>query len=302
MRRGRLTYTGAFHHGMNRGHEGKMIFAGNDAKEHFLEIMADAGKKLKIRILAYCVMGSHYHLVIQNSSGRMADFFKRLNGEFAIAYRARYGGRGYVFQDRYHSTIIQDEGYLLMAISYVLGNPVRARLISDFRDYAWSSARIYFSGNEFNWIDHAFVEELYGSLDGMRAHVCDWQGLKAELPIIHSEWGPILASESGVGVLNECCDRRSGQESLERRRHDDFCFEPIAKIFQEFYGVNRIGKDDLDVRTRRGQRLRLELLVQLKERGGLTYREIAGLDEFSDVKLSALAGMYRYGTIRGKVK
>jgi hypothetical protein len=52
MRRGRLTYPGAFHHGMNRGHEEKMIFAGDDAKERFLKIVA-AGMKLTVIPLWY---------------------------------------------------------------------------------------------------------------------------------------------------------------------------------------------------------------------------------------------------------
>ena len=59
--------------------------------------------RLKIRILAYCLMDSHYHLVIENSSGHMADFFKLLNGDYGTYYRKRHGGNGYVFQGRYKS-------------------------------------------------------------------------------------------------------------------------------------------------------------------------------------------------------
>jgi hypothetical protein len=207
-----------------------------------------------------------------------------------------------VFQDRYRSTVIQDEGYLLMAISYVLGNPVRARIVANFRDYPWSSAAIYFSGAEPGWVDRAFVEGLYGSLDGMCAHVRNWQGRESELPVTHSARGPVLASENGAVGLMERCDRRSGRESAERRRGDDFGFEPIEKIYREFFAKHGIEKDVLEVRTRSGQRLRLELLMNLKERGGLTYRRIAELDEFSDVKLQALAGMYRYWKMRGEGK
>jgi putative transposase len=111
---------------VNRGHGRERILANDADKKVFLDILTEASKRLKIRVLAYCLMDSHYHLVIENSSGRMADFFKLLNGDYGTYYRKRHGGNGYIFQGRYKSTLIQDDGYLMMAISYVLANPVRA--------------------------------------------------------------------------------------------------------------------------------------------------------------------------------
>jgi REP element-mobilizing transposase RayT len=69
-----LTFEGAFPHCVNRGHGKERILAGDNDKEVFLNILAEASQRLNIRILAYCMMGSHYQLVIENSSGRMADF------------------------------------------------------------------------------------------------------------------------------------------------------------------------------------------------------------------------------------
>lgn len=135
---------------MNRGHGRERILAGSKDKTVFLNILGIASKRLKIRVLAYCLMDNHYHLVIENSSGRMADFFKLLNGEYGTDYRKRHGGSGYVFQGRFKSTLIQDDGYLLMAISYVLGNPVRVGLVKDFLEYSWSSATTYFKRFSFD--------------------------------------------------------------------------------------------------------------------------------------------------------
>lgn len=73
----------------------------------------------------------------------MSDFFKQLNGQFGTIYRKNQGGKGYVFQDRFKSMLIQDNSYLLMVIAYVLNNPVRARLVDNFIDYKWSSALFY---------------------------------------------------------------------------------------------------------------------------------------------------------------
>ena len=279
---------------MNRGHGRERIFSGNKDKTIFLNLLGMASKRLKIRVLAYCLMDNHYHLVIENSSGRMADFFKLLNGEYGTAYRKRHGGNGYVFQGRFKSTLIQDEGYLLMAISYVLGNPVRVRLVKDFLEYSWSSARAYFNKDDSDLIDNAFVEELYETENKMREHVRFWQERKSELPIMHTELGPVLADEAGVGILKERFERRSGQESLERKRKDDFGFEPIARIYQEFCALHEVDADQIDFDTRHGQRLRRKLLLQLKDRGGLKYREIAKLPEFAGVEMNSLGSLYRY--------
>ncbi len=59
---------------MNRGYEGKTIFAGKKYKNQFLEYLEDSSQKMKIRLLAYCVMENHYHLVLENASGRMSEF------------------------------------------------------------------------------------------------------------------------------------------------------------------------------------------------------------------------------------
>ena len=76
MRIARVTYKGAYHHVMNRGIEGKNIFPDNTAKQYFLNILYDKSRNLKIRLLSHCVMDSHYHLTLQNSSGRLSDFME----------------------------------------------------------------------------------------------------------------------------------------------------------------------------------------------------------------------------------
>jgi len=83
---------------MNRGHDGNNIFAGDENKNHFLDYLEDYSKKMHIRLFAYCIMDNHYHLILENSSGRMSDFLKQLNGQYGQYYRKREGGKGYVFQ------------------------------------------------------------------------------------------------------------------------------------------------------------------------------------------------------------
>jgi len=87
MRRERITYPGAYHHVMNKGYDGNAIFAESRYKSQFLDYLADSKKRMKIRIFAYCIMDNHYHLVSENSNGRMSDFLKLLNGLYGMYYR-----------------------------------------------------------------------------------------------------------------------------------------------------------------------------------------------------------------------
>jgi putative transposase len=146
MRRERIPYVGAYHHIMNRGYDGNDIFAGSRHKSHFLDYLEESSKRMKIRIFAYCIIDNHYHLVLENSSGRMSDFCKLLNGQngqYGMYYRKMEGGKGkgYVFQSRFKSTIIEDDGYLIKSIEYLLQNPVRAGIVYGAENYTWSSIK-----------------------------------------------------------------------------------------------------------------------------------------------------------------
>ncbi len=291
MRRARITYEGAFYHGMNRGYDGKTIFSKSKEKKVFLELLAEISEFCKIRILAYCLMSNHYHLVLENSSGRMSDFFKQLNGQFGTFYRKENGGRGYVFQDRFKSMLIQDDAYLLMVIAYVLNNPMRARLVENFSDYEWSSGNLYFSDKSTNIVDTGFVEELFGNKVNLESFIMS-MNLK-ELPIMKTDVGNIIGGEDFVGEALEKFNRRSGKESLERKRIDDKYYEPVEKVFFEFEKKHHMKTDKIDTKNHIGKKLRAELLVNLKDRAGLRYSEIIKIDVFSDVKLNSLGMMYQ---------
>jgi putative transposase len=84
MRQPRFTYRGAFHHCMNRGHGGEAILAGDERKRIFLDLLGEKAIKYHLRLFAYCLMDNHYHLVLQNASGRMSDFFRNLSTQYAF--------------------------------------------------------------------------------------------------------------------------------------------------------------------------------------------------------------------------
>jgi REP element-mobilizing transposase RayT len=288
---------------MNRGINNEDIFTGNRLKGHFLGLLDAISKKMKIHVFAYCIMTNHYHLVLENSSGKMSEFCKQLNGQYGMYYRISTGGHGYVFQSRYKSTLIQDDTYLRMVIAYVLLNPLRAKIVGDINDYSWSSFNCYFDphqhlklepnpGIEDHIVDISFVKELFGSQKELLSFLSSQLG--KELPERKTKYGYILGDGDFLEVARRRSDRREKTEdAIHRKRIDDRYFEPVEKVLMEFEHIKGIKIDDLERDTLEGKRIRGELLVYLKDLTQLTYTEIVKLDIFSDLQWSSLSPIYR---------
>ena len=293
MRRARITYQGAFHHAMNRGINGEEIFAGSNRKNMFLDLMVESARKLKIRILAYCIMNNHYHLILENSSGRMSDFFLQLNGQYGMNYRKMTGEQGYVFQGRYKSTLIQADAYLLKAIRYVLLNPVRAGLVEKFDNYLWSSTNQYFSGKSSETVDNQFVEKLFTGKKNFLEFMALYPA--EELMPRHTRYGEILGDKEFEESAFEKYDRRKVKPSIGWKRVDDQdpIFNPVEKVIWEF--EQEIGRpiQEIDVSTYEGKRLRGELLIRLKDIAVLKYGEIIEIPPFDNLKLPSMGKLYR---------
>jgi REP element-mobilizing transposase RayT len=291
MRRARITYEGAFHHVMNRGLNGEEIFLDSRCKSTFLDYLEVISKKLKVSILAYCVMNTHYHMIIENSSGRMSDFLKDLNGQYGSYYRKRFGGKGYVFQGRFKSTLIQDDAYLKMAIAYVLRNPVRAKIVNRCDAYIWSSFPEYFSGKTSDIVDNEFVDELFETKRSFMEFT-ETSG-SDELPIIHTREGDILGNAKFAKKAFMKYDRRKKMDPHQRKRIDDKFFDPVAKVLMEFESIHGINIDDINLDKYEGKRLRSELLVLLKDKAGLKYAEIIQFPIFGTLKMSSMGSVYK---------
>ena len=301
MRRARVTYQGAYHHVMNRGYDGKPIFKERKDKEYFLSLLRLYSEKLKIRIFAYCLMDNHYHLILENSSGRMSDFLKQLNGNFGSLYRSEHVGKGYVFQGRFKSMLIQDNSYLLLSIAYILHNPVRAGLVSNFHEYEWSSASYYYNkNNDCEIIDRSYVEDLFRDENNL-INMVNSSNLES-LPVIETRVGKIIGEEGFISEAKKIFDRRNNRESMEGKRIDDLYFEPVEKIYMEFEKKYKINVETIDTTTHIGKRLRGEILFYLRDRGGLKYYEIKTMDLFSDMKLHSLGQLYKRTKLRLKKK
>lgn len=291
MRFPRLTYPGAFHHATNRGINGENIFSHESDKGTFLELMEKKARLNAIRVLAFCLMDNHYHLVLENTSGRMSQFFRQLNGHYGLYYRQKTGSRGYVFQNRFYSSLIQDEAYLILAIRYVLQNPVKAGLTAAAISYPWSSARLYFKGSQVDWLAGDLVEGLFKTRKGFREALCDVSD--STLPVLRTRLGAVIGHEEAVERALAKFERRKVEADAKRLRSEDHFFEPEEKVIQEFESKHKIKIDEIDCETYAGKRLRGELLFWLHDLAGLKYTQIVEIPLFYNLKPQSLGHLYK---------
>lgn len=292
MRHVRLTWPGAFHHVMNRGHNGMKIFTPDSYKGEYLKILGDEAEKKKIQIFGYCIMDSHFHIILENSSGRLSDFMKMAHTRYGIFYRRMEGGRGYVFHDRFKSTLIQDDSYLMTAILYFLNNPVRAGVVSSPFDYKWSSASLYFQNAGHSFVNVEFVESLFPNQKEFIKNL-KYTIQKDSFQERHSRFGRVFGEKSFIEKAEKKFDRRKDPSKYLNKREEDLHFDPIDKIIQEF--ESKIGKsiEEIDRASFEGKRQRGELMLRLRDIGGLKYSEIYEFDIFKDLRFSSLGRLYQ---------
>jgi REP element-mobilizing transposase RayT len=140
-RRPRLLFPEAIYHVMTRGNRRAIIFEDDHDRERFLHILAETAERYGVRCYAYCLMGTHYHLVLITPRGNLSEVMQHLNGTYARWSNRRHQRGGHVFESRFRAFVIQRESYLRRVARYVVLNPVRAHLVLEPAEWVWSSYR-----------------------------------------------------------------------------------------------------------------------------------------------------------------
>lgn len=137
----RIEYAGAVYHLTTRGNERKAIFKDNQDRELFLDTLKKVVERYHWLCHAYCLMGNHYHLVIETPEGNLAKGMRQLNGIYTQSYNRRHRRVGHLFQGRYKAILVDKESHLLEVCRYVVLNPVRAKVVEEVGKWGWSSYR-----------------------------------------------------------------------------------------------------------------------------------------------------------------
>jgi putative transposase len=140
-RRRRVYPDGLAFHVINRGNRRGRIFLESADYETFLDAMAAAAARTGMRVLAFCLMPNHWHLVLWPRTCReLSAFMQRLMNRHIRVHQKRHGtsGTGHIYQGRFKSVAIEDERQLLRVCRYVAANPLRAGLVDKAEEWPWS--------------------------------------------------------------------------------------------------------------------------------------------------------------------
>jgi putative transposase len=115
------------------------LYRDDDDRLTFIRALDETTDRCGWECLSYCLMGTHYHLILEVEAGVLARGMHYLNFKYATAFNMRHAMKGHVQGRRYDARRIRDERHLLAVAKYVARNPVKAGLCEAPEDWRWSS-------------------------------------------------------------------------------------------------------------------------------------------------------------------
>jgi len=139
-RTARASRAGICYHVMNRGNARATVFFDEEDYLRFLDLLRRAKERLPTRVLAYCLMPNHFHLVIRPfQDGDLGVWMQWLLTSHVRWHQRRHRTTGRIWQGRFKAFPIQSDVHLLTVMRYVERNPLRAGLVDKAAAWPWSS-------------------------------------------------------------------------------------------------------------------------------------------------------------------
>src|SRR3954471_24817610 len=138
----RASEGGLVYHALNRGNARLPIFEDDEDYAAFERTLGEAVARHDMRLLAYCLMPDHFHLVVwPRLDGELTQFMRWLTMTHTQRWHARRhsAGSGHLYQGRFKSFPVQDDGHLLTVCRYAERNALRAGLVERAELWRWGS-------------------------------------------------------------------------------------------------------------------------------------------------------------------
>jgi putative transposase len=137
----RLEFEGAVYHVTSRGNERSTIFRDDSDRRRFLEFLGRVVTRERWALHAHCLMGNHYHLLLETPLGNLSRGMQRLNGRYTQYFNVRHRRAGHLLQGRFKAILVERDAHLVELTRYVVLNPVRARIVPAAERWPWSNYR-----------------------------------------------------------------------------------------------------------------------------------------------------------------
>jgi len=158
----RISGPGAIHHIISRCNNEELLFVKDEDFNMYLKMITKYKKEFKFKLYHYGLLHNHTHLQIEiGKKNSVSEIIQRINGAYAKWYNFKHDRKGHFWQERFRSTLIEDEIYFLRCGIYIELNAVRAGLVSHPHQWKYCSVRTYIGSEKNNLVD---ISPLYLSL------------------------------------------------------------------------------------------------------------------------------------------
>ena len=133
---------GMVFHVLNRANARMKIFKKPADYEAFEQVLEEAVQRISIRLLAYCIMPNHWHLVVwPRQDGELSRFVGWLTLTHTQRWHVQRGSRGsgHVYQGRFKSFPVVGAEHFHSVCRYVERNALRANLVQRAEAWPWCS-------------------------------------------------------------------------------------------------------------------------------------------------------------------
>ncbi|WP_447970143.1 transposase [Nitrospira sp. M1] len=196
----RIEFEGAWYHVMNRGASRRKVFTTDEQRQYFLALLADTSERFNAEWHAYCLMDTHYHLLVRTPEANLQRIMRHVNGLYTQFYNRTEGRDGPLFRGRYKAILVEAQAYWTQLSRYIHRNPLEAKLVKRLDRYRWSSYPAYIGKHKRPpWLtSHYILKSLAsrGAIDAYKAYVAE--GIDDEIVEFYakSKQPPILGSDA----------------------------------------------------------------------------------------------------------
>lgn len=228
-------------HITHRCHNQEFLLKFSRDRKRWRHWLFEAKKRFDLCVLNYIVTSNHIHLLVSDrGEGEIARSMQLVAGRTAQEYNLRKGRKGAYWEDRYHATAVDTEGYLERCLVYVDMNMVRAGVVSHPGEWSDSGySEIMAPPQRYAIIDTAALMELLGSKNIAKLQATRAQWVAAELQVGRRErvetWSKNLAvgSEAYVQAVRAGLGIRARHREVVATGQTHILREPVAA-----YSVN----------------------------------------------------------------
>jgi putative transposase len=161
----RLDAPGALHHVIARGIERTNIFRDDRDRQALVDRMHTLLPATGTTLYAWSLLSNHLHLLMRSGPAGLCKVMQRLLGGYVTTFNRRHHRCGHLFQNRFKSTLVEEDTYLLTLVRYIHLNPLRAGLVENLDALArdrWSGHPVLLGRRSFAAQDVEFVLRQFG--------------------------------------------------------------------------------------------------------------------------------------------